>query len=248
MNLDAKARATKTAVNILLCISIMGMVVSPEIAQDQTFTGSDSGSDADRKTKMAGQINVKPASHDSAIDQRITGILEATGWFSDIDVQVEEGIVFLDGKTGTEENSAWAGDLAGKIVDVVAVVNRIQVIQRSRWDVAPAVNELKELWKKTLQGLPRIGLAVVFLLFVWLFAKLSIRGIATLLDRRLNPLLRDVTVRLINILLFFWAVIWPCKSQAFRIYQPPSLAVQVSPVSLRVSLFVTSWKITLPAS
>ena len=202
MGLVGKAQATKTAVNILLCISIMGMLISPVIAQDQTFTGSNSISDADRKTKMAGQINVKPASYDSAIDQRITGILEATGWFSDIAVQVEEGIVFLDGKTATEENSAWAGELAGKIVDVVAVVNRIQVIQRSRWDVTPAVNELKELWKNTLQGLPRVGLAVVFLLFVWLFAKLSIRGIATLLDHRLNPLLRDVTVRLINILVF----------------------------------------------
>lgn len=202
MSRVAKARTTKMAVNVLLCISIMGMLVSPVIAQDQTFTGSNSVSDADRKTSMAGHINVKPASHDSAIDQRITGILEATGWFSDIAVQVEEGIVFLDGKTATEENSAWAGELAGKIVDVVAVVNRIQVTQRSQWDVTPAVNELKELWKNTLQGLPRVGLAVVFLLFVWLFAKLSIRGIGTILDRRLNPLLRDVAVRLINILVF----------------------------------------------
>ncbi len=165
MRLVATAQVLKLINIILIFAGVMGMLVSPVGAQNQKSSDGSAVSDDDRQTKLAEQINVRPASHDAEIDKRLTGILQATGWFSDVRVQVEQGIVFLDGKTTTEEKSAWAGKLAGKIVDVVAVVNRIQVIERSPWDIAPMVNELRVLWKKVLQGLPknRVGSGVSFL-------------------------------------------------------------------------------------
>ncbi len=43
---------------------------------------------------------------------------------------------------------------------------------------------------------------MVFLFFVWLLAKLLIRSLGSMLGHRLNPLLQEVAVRLINILFF----------------------------------------------
>ncbi len=91
----------------------------------------DASSSADKKTQVAEQINVQPIANDQAINQRLTNILQATGWFSDIAVQVDEGVVFLDGRSSSEDYRIWAGKLAGKVTDVVAVVNRIEVIEGS---------------------------------------------------------------------------------------------------------------------
>ncbi|MGB3210197.1 MAG: mechanosensitive ion channel family protein [Desulforhopalus sp.] len=187
-----------------LCVVIVVGILRPAGAQDEATTGTESSSAAEQKTQVAEKIKVQPTANDRAINKRLTNILQATGWFSDITVRVEEGVVFLDGRSYSEDNRSWAGELAGKVTDVVAVVNRIQIIERSPWNFSPAVNELRDIWRGVLRGLPRFGMGVVVLLLVWLLTKIAVLGLRRVLDQRLNPLLRDVAARIISILVFLF--------------------------------------------
>jgi hypothetical protein len=152
-----------------------------------------------QSTQVAERIEVQPVSSDQAIDRRLTRILEATGWVSDITVQVEEGMVFLDGRADSADYRTWAGALAGKTSDVVAVVNRIQVAERSPWDFSPAVSELQTLWEVSVQRVPRLLLGLLVLIVSGISAWLAAYGARRTLGVRLNPLLREVAARLLGI-------------------------------------------------
>ena len=73
------------------------------------------------------KVEVTPSARHDEISQRLESIRKATGWFSGQAVRVEEGVVFLEGRTDSEQNQKWAGDLARNTQDVAAVVNRIEV-------------------------------------------------------------------------------------------------------------------------
>lgn len=187
---------------IILIIGLTNCSVEAQVATTAEKDAVSSKESFDQNPQLAEQIKVNPSSNDAAIYQRLSRILKATGWFSDIIIDVEEGVVFLDGRTNSDDHRKWASELAGKVTDVVAVVNRIKVVERSPWDISPAVNELSIIWKEVLQRLPRLGLGLLLLVFVGLIAKLTTRGFRLVLDKRLNPLLRDVAARVSSILVF----------------------------------------------
>lgn len=187
---------------VCLCIFVVAVMLRPAMAQKETTADSDQSSSADKKTQVAEQIKVQPIANDQAIDQRLTNILQATGWFPEITVQVNEGVVFLDGQSFSEDYTVWAGKLAGKVTDVVAVVNRIEMIKGSPLDFSPAVSELSNIWRGVLQSLPRFGMGVMVLILFGFIAKITIVGLRRGVDKRLNPLLRDVAARIISILVF----------------------------------------------
>lgn len=151
-------------------------------------------------TEVADRIEVQPVSNDGAIASRLSRILKATGWFSDIAVQVEEGVVFLDGRTVSADYRTWAGDLARKTSDVVAVVNRIQVAEISPWDYSHAVNELQALWTLSMQRVPRLLFGLLVLFLAGIMAWIVPHGVRNTLGNRLNPLLRDVAARSLGVL------------------------------------------------
>ena len=141
-------------------------------------------------------VSVEPLARDEAIERRIGGILEATGWYRGVGVEVEDGVVFLDGTTATEDHQAWARELAAKTQDVVAVVNRIRVRPEVDWDFGPALRELEELARGFVVALPLIVLALLILPLAWWAS----RGVARLIRRALaprieSPFLGDVIAR-----------------------------------------------------
>ncbi|BCR06747.1 mechanosensitive ion channel protein MscS [Desulfuromonas versatilis] len=145
------------------------------------------------------RVGVEKVSSDRAIDRRLTGILESTGWFEQVEVEVREGVVFLDGLTRSAERRDWAGALAGKTEDVVAVVNRVRVAERSPWDLTPAAAELQRLGRLTVQKLPAVGIGLLILIITGILAKLVAAGARRVLESRMKPLLRDVTARALSI-------------------------------------------------
>lgn len=185
---------------------IFGLLISSALAQQEPAQEERSAAPVGESTSVAERIEVQPVSSDEAIDSRLTRIFEATGWFSDVSVQVQEGVAFLDGRTDSADHRVWAGELARKTSDVVAVVNRIQVTESSPWDFSPAVNELQFLWMWTLQRLPRlvIGLLVMFVavILAWLVA----HGARRTLGQQMNPLLRDVVARILGIFILLIGV------------------------------------------
>lgn len=178
---------------------IFGIMLCSALAQNEPAPEARVAPPSGQNSRVSERIEVQPVASDQAIDRRLTRILEATGWFSEIDVQVEEGVVFLDGRASSMDYRTWAGELARKTSDVVAVVNRIRVTESSPWDFSPAVNELLILWTWALQRLPRLLIGLLVLLTSGVFAWMVAQGARRTLGQRLNPLLRDVAARLLGI-------------------------------------------------
>jgi small conductance mechanosensitive channel len=149
------------------------------------------------------RVDVQPLARDDQIRDRLRSILEATDWFVNPNVQVRDGVVFLDGQTETQEFKTWAGDLARRTQDVAAVVNRIEVIEPSIWDFQPALAGLNELWRQAVRAIPTMGFSLLILTIAfgaaWLTTKVARR---TLRRRITTPLLINVLARGAGIAVF----------------------------------------------
>lgn len=118
--------------------------------------------DADLSSAPA-KVDINPVARDDEIGTRLQRVLDATGWFGDAHVEVDEGVVFLNGRAETEELKKWAGDLARKTQDVVAVANRIEVTAPSAWDLSPAWKGLIGLWRDCIRALPLLLFGLIVL-------------------------------------------------------------------------------------
>ncbi len=149
------------------------------------------------------KVDVQPLAEDAQIEARLERILEATEWFERTEVRVDEGVVFLQGATDTEEHKEWAARLAGNTQDVVAVVNRIEVTERSMWDLSASWQELRDLGAEAVRNSPLIAVGLLLLLVTWFVTKWSARGASSLLRRRLKShLLRSVAARAVAVPVF----------------------------------------------
>jgi len=147
--------------------------------------------DGEAEVSAPQQVVVQPVARDEEIAQRLLTILQSTEWFNNPQVTVRDGIVFLDGKTASEEHRTWAGNLARNTQDVVAVVNRVGVAERSPWDFTPALTELDGIGRSTLQVLPLILFGLLILLLAWM----AMRYTSRLADRLLRHQIRNSFLR-----------------------------------------------------
>lgn len=147
-------------------------------------------------------VEIKPIA-DREIESRLQSILEATSWYRAPQVRVQQGIVFLSGEADTDEHRLWATDLAKKTQDVVAVVNKVKVLERSMWDLAPAWSEVMRLSRETVQSLPLMGIAILCIALAWIAFRWTINVAQHTLSRRLkNRLLVSVVSRTVGMLVF----------------------------------------------
>ncbi len=161
----------------------------------------------DTQVASAPKVEIEPVAEDDQIAQRLTDILVATTWFDSPVVRVDEGVVFLRGITHQADYRTWAGDLARNTQDVVAVVNRIEVKERSMWDMTPAWTELRNLGREGIQMLPLLGLAILLLVTTWIAAIWSTRLARSLLKRRVrNSLLIGVFSRAVAVPVFLFGL------------------------------------------
>ena len=87
---------------------------------------------------QVGFHHAAPVARDEQIRARLQRVFLATDSFTNPQVRVEDGVVFLHGKVESAELKKWAGDLARNTQDVVAVANQMEVIEPSVWDFRPA--------------------------------------------------------------------------------------------------------------
>jgi small-conductance mechanosensitive channel len=155
----------------------------------------------------AKRVDVRPTAPDEEIKRRLQNVLEATTWFQSPRVEVEEGVAFLSGTTSSNELKKWAGDLAQNTQDVVAVANRIEVLEGSPWDFEPALTGLREIWQD-FTGSIHFAIFGFFVLALSLGAGLlATRGAkAIFLSRIRARLLQDVLSRGIGVLVFLLGV------------------------------------------
>ncbi|WP_306115558.1 mechanosensitive ion channel family protein [Roseovarius sp. MMSF_3305] len=146
-------------------------------------------------------VDVTPKASDEGISQRIENIFEATGWFREPRVEVQEGVAFLNGTAENSDHRQWARDLAAKTDGVVAVVNNIAVEQPISWSFEPAQAELQRVAEQIIAAMPLVALAIFILPLAWILARLIAKVMRWLLVNRIDsPFLKDVIA---------WAVAFP---------------------------------------
>jgi small-conductance mechanosensitive channel len=149
------------------------------------------------------KVEVVPPADDSAIAERLERILASSGWFARPDVNVQGGIVTLDGATQTIEHRDWAGSLAEKLEGTVAVVNRIKVETDLKSTFGRTRDEIVRLYRQTLQTWPLFALALIILVATWLLSKAVAHLARTFFQPRIEtPLLLNVLVRVVSIPVF----------------------------------------------
>ncbi|QDU36014.1 Small-conductance mechanosensitive channel [Maioricimonas rarisocia] len=180
-------------------VLVPGIAFPQESGGDAAAAEEGDGADAGA-ADVPEQVNVDEVASDVDIEERLQQILEATGWFEDPEVVVEDGVAFLRGTTNEARHSEWATRLAGNTEDVVAVVNRLRVTEPPLWDISPAVTLLNDMARSTIQSLPLVGIAIVILVLTWLATKLTVRiADASLLSTIDNRLLHEVSRKAIVI-------------------------------------------------
>jgi small-conductance mechanosensitive channel len=158
--------------------------------------GQDPVVDEPERLEAPATVDIEPVADDGAIAERLTRILEATGWFENAEVRVDEGVVFLSGTADSESHRDWAGQLALSTQGVVAAVNQVEVTQRSPWDLSDTWIELRDAAASAVRSLPRMLVSLVLLLITYWAAMWSIRATRRVLERRIDSLLlRQVLAR-----------------------------------------------------
>lgn len=182
-------------------------------AMAQSPTGANAGppkpgaSEKARPAPAPAKVDVNPIARDEEISKRLRSVLDATGCFTDPRVEVREGVVFLNGMAQTEDLKNWAGDLARNTQDVVAVANRMEVLEPAVWDFSPAWGGLLMLWRDFIHSLPFVLFGLLILILSAGAGMLATRGARTLLRSKVRAnLLRSVMARGIGVLVFLCGV------------------------------------------
>jgi small-conductance mechanosensitive channel len=175
-----------------LVAALVLVVLGGEPVQAQT---SQTGGDP-TPTGSTREVAIAPSARDAEISDRLERILDASGWFSPFAVSVREGIVFLDGRTETEDRRDWAQQLALRTQEVVAVVNRIEVKPTISWDFTPTWRELGRLVDRAQWLAPLTIASLLVLLVFWLLSRGAARLTRHVLRGRLtSPLLLNIAAR-----------------------------------------------------
>lgn len=152
-------------------------------------------------------VKVVPEASDAKIAERLQRILKSTGWFEASLVSVHDGVVFLDGKTETQEHRIWAATLAENTQGTVAVVNRIEVNADVGSTFARAGEEFTSLYKQMVQTWPLVALAILVILATWLIARLVALAVRLMFASRIeSPLLLSVVTRALAVPVFLLGV------------------------------------------
>lgn len=171
---------------VMVLASVGAMLVSPVVAQETSGKREEAHVSVPETAEISlapAKVDVKPVARDEEIRERLQNVLVATDWFVVPEVRVEEGVVFINGMATTAELKKWAGDLARNTEGVVAVANRMEVVESSIWDLAPAWSGLSKLWREFIRSIP-------FLVFGLLILGGSV-GASMLATRRTRVLLRN---------------------------------------------------------
>jgi small-conductance mechanosensitive channel len=168
-----------------LCVGLLAVSVPLAYSQDVAETEAAASNEAGELEAPA-VVNVKSVSEDEDIETRLARIYKATGWFDKLEVTTDQGVVFIDGFATSDKNKQWAGDVARKTEDVVAVVNRLAVATPSAFDFGPAWSQLGALQRQAIQLMPLLLIAAAIITLSYVVARLIALGVGRVASRRMQ--------------------------------------------------------------
>lgn len=195
------AIGTLIALFLFLVFGSASMSKAATCYQESDLSQEEVAVEAETSASQApAKVDVEPIARDDEIAERLNEILAATKWFNNADAEVQDGVVFLSGEAKEDEYRKWAGQLATNTQDVAAVVNRMNVVEKSIWDFSPAFRNLREFRDNSIQSLPLIVFSLVILLLTWGATKLATSVAQRMFRQRIpNNLLRWVATRSVSL-------------------------------------------------
>ena len=199
-------RTSRLQGNKILCHVVLttlmialALIVPTALAQDAPPTDTFEGS----PPEVPSRVDIQPVARDDEIETRLIDILSATGWFTNPQVHVQDGVVFLSGQTQASEFKVWAGNLARNTQDVAAVVNQLEIVKSALLDFQPLLTGLREQVRTILRSIPLIGFSLIILFFAWITARFLTRSSRRYLQRQeMNILLLNVISRSVGVMVF----------------------------------------------
>lgn len=183
-------------ISLIPLLSLLLLPSSPSFGKENPLPSSVQDVIA-KPDEVIRKVDVKPLARDNEIKKRLEAILEATTWYGQPKVIVNDGVVFLEGNTKTMEQKKWAEDLARKTQDVVAVVNRMKIVDPTIGDIQQQISmNLQEQWHQILRALPFFIFSLFIMIIGWIAAHfVSKVAQKSLRYRGIHPLLADVAAR-----------------------------------------------------
>ena len=146
------------------------------------------------------EVEVEAVTEDASIERRLRQILDSTGRFEEVEIEVTHGVALLSGMVSSEAESTWVAELVSNTEGVVAVSSELGIEEAPIWDLGIALRELEDLWRKFVASLPRLLAGLVIMVLVALFATRASKAISGPIVRKLSSeLLRTVIEKLIVI-------------------------------------------------
>ncbi len=190
-----------------VCCALTSMVVAQKPVGQASEQQKPPVSTNEEISQAPAKVGVKHVARDEEIRKRLQSVLDATDWFTDPQVRVEEGVVFLSGRAESADLKKWAGDLASNTQDVVAVANRMEVPEPPVWDFRSTWSGLLVLRSDFIRSLSFFALGLLILAPAAGTGMLATGGARAFLHRRIraNPL-RNVIARGIGVLVFLFGL------------------------------------------
>ncbi|SMP59228.1 Small-conductance mechanosensitive channel [Neorhodopirellula lusitana] len=151
------------------------------------------------KNAPAATVAVDDVVDDASIEERLSQVFRAAGWFDEMSVVTDNGIVTIEGTSDSEEHSQWATNVARKTQDVIAVINKLEV--KSVVDLSSSKDTVQKsldtLWRDFLVRSPLLAAAVFLLFLTGLLAKLVGWTVSLVFqNRKMRTSLKDLILQL----------------------------------------------------
>lgn len=132
---------------------------------------SSEGLDVDNLHSSGQLITTQSAPPDAEIKNRLQAILDSSQQFSQLQLRVDNGLVFIDGYAQKRAFIDWASEIADNTEGVVAAVNNLEVSPVDYFSASVFKAELLNAWGRFVHALPLLLAAVITFVFFFLVSR-----------------------------------------------------------------------------
>lgn len=102
-------------------------------------------------------------SHDIKTQNLLTNIIKRSGWFPELKVSVNQGLVEFEGSVKNEKQIDWLIKMADRLPSVVGVINKSEVETPPLMAFSPVTDELVNWVQRAKKNLPVILVSMILL-------------------------------------------------------------------------------------
>ena len=166
-----RTTALKAAKFYWLITFILLLLLNPSALAASDSAESSEGLDVDNLHSSGQLITTQSAPPDAEIKNRLQAILDSSQQFSQLQLRVNNGLVFIDGYAETRAFIDWASEIADNTEGVVAVVNNLEMSPVDYFSASVFKAELLNAWGRFVHTLPLLLAAVITFVFFFLVSR-----------------------------------------------------------------------------